>query len=86
MIPSTVFVTAIVIQTTFHSPANFEKSSEYAEDIFTCFVDLEKAYNRVSCEKLWRVLGVYGADGRQLLHGRQVTAFLLRSLCPCRES
>ena len=25
----------------------FEKSWEYAKDIFTCFVDLEKAYNRV---------------------------------------
>ena len=37
---------------------------EHAKDVFTCFVDLEKAYNRVPCEKLWGVLREYGVDGR----------------------
>jgi len=27
---------------------------------------------------------VYGADGRLLLHGRQVTVFLIRNMCPVR--
>ena len=26
------------------------------EDLFACFVDLEKAYDRVSQDKLWKVL------------------------------
>jgi len=46
---------------------NFEKSWEYAKDAFTCFVDLEKAYDRVPCEKLRGVLREYGVDGRLLL-------------------
>jgi len=34
----------------------FEKPWEYANDVCTCFVDLEKAYDRVPCEKLWGLL------------------------------
>jgi len=34
---------------------------------FRCFVDLEKAYDGVPCEKLWGVLREYGVDGRLLL-------------------
>jgi len=34
----------------------FKKSWEYAENLYICFVDLEKAYNRVPREKLWGVL------------------------------
>jgi len=34
----------------------FEKCREYVKNVYTCFVDLEKAYNRVPREKLWGVL------------------------------
>jgi len=64
MITSAVFVPAVAQQTTFHSPPILW---EYAEDVFTCFVDLDKAYDRVPCEKLWGVLLEYGVDGRLLL-------------------
>jgi len=33
----------------------------------TCFVVLEKTYDRVPCEKLWEVLREYGVSGRLLL-------------------
>ena len=45
----------------------FEKSWEYGRNLSACFVDFEKAYNRVSRDKLWKVLQEYGVDG-QLLH------------------
>ena len=44
----------------------FEKSWEYGKDLFTCFVDLEKAYDRVLRDKLWKVLREYGFDGQLL--------------------
>ena len=34
----------------------FQKSWEYAKDVFVCFADLEKAYDRVTRSKLWKVL------------------------------
>jgi len=48
-----------------------ETSWEYAKDVFTCFVDLEKAYDRVPCEKLWGVLLEYGVDGSGVTDGGQ---------------
>ena len=45
----------------------FEKSWEYAKDVFACFIDLEKAYDRVPRVNLWRVLQEYGSDGHRLM-------------------
>ena len=44
----------------------FEKSWEYGKDLLACFVDLEKAYDRVSRDKLWKVLQEYGVNGQLL--------------------
>jgi len=52
----------------------FEKTWEYAKDIYTCFVDFRKVHDRVPLEKRLGVLWEYGVDGRLL---RQVTVFLL---------
>ena len=46
---------------------SFEKSLEYATNVHTCYVDVEKAYDRVPCEKLSGVLRECGVDGRLLL-------------------
>ena len=45
----------------------FEKSWEYAKDVFACFIDLEKAYNLISRDKLWRVVQEYGIHGHLLM-------------------
>ena len=43
-----------------------EKSWEYAKEVNACFVDLEKAYDRMPTDKLWAVLLQYGIDGQLL--------------------
>lgn len=40
-----------------------EGSWEYAQPVHMCFVDLKKAFDRVPCGILWRVLGEYGVRG-----------------------
>ena len=42
----------------------FEKSWKYAKEVYTCFVDLVKAYNHVPRDKLWAVLLVYDMSGQ----------------------
>ena len=45
----------------------FEKSWEYGINLSAaCFVDLEKAFDRVPRDKLWKVLQEYGVDGQWL--------------------
>ena len=44
----------------------FEKSWEYAKEVNACFVDLEKAYDRIPRDKLWAVLLQYGIHGQLL--------------------
>ena len=53
----------------------FEKSWEYGKDLFACFVNLEKAYDRVPRDKLWKVLREYGVDGQLL---RSIKSFYCR--------
>jgi len=76
MIPSAVFVPAIAIQghisLSRKISRNRDNVKEYAKDVFTFFVDLEKAYDRVPCEKFWGVLRDYGVDGRLLLAAKSL--------------
>ena len=44
----------------------FEKWWEYAKEVNACFVDLEKAYDRIPRDKLWAVLLQYGISGQLL--------------------
>ena len=50
------FVMTIYHYTPSFLSSKFEKSWEYDEDVYTCFVDLEKACDRVPRKKLWGVL------------------------------
>ena len=44
----------------------FEKSWQSAKEVYTCFVNLEKAYYRVPRDKLWAVLLEYDLRGQLL--------------------
>ena len=44
----------------------FEKSWEYAKEVYTCIVDLQKPYDYVSRDKLWAVLLEYDMRGQLL--------------------
>ena len=53
----------------------FKKSWEYGKNLFACFVDLEKAYDQVPRDKLWKVLQEYGVNGQLL---RSIKSFYYR--------
>ena len=53
----------------------FEKSWEYGKDLFECFVNLEKVFDRVPRDKLWKVLREYGVSGQLL---RAIKSFYCR--------
>ena len=75
MIPSAVFILAIALQTQISLSGNFEKFWEYAKSLYTCFVDLEKAYGRVHREKIWGLLREYGIAYRLLLTVKSLYSF-----------
>jgi len=76
-------VPAVALQTKISLSSQFSRNigSIYVKDVYTCFVEVERAYDRVLREKLWGVLREHGVDDR-----RQVTVFLFRSLRPCRRN
>ena len=61
----------------------FEKSCEYGKDFLACLVDLEKAHDRVSRDKLWKVLQEYGVNGQLL---RAIKSFYCRPEVCVREN
>jgi len=64
MMSNAIFVPTVFVQTNSTLFNKFSRISwGYAKDVYTCFVDLEKAQDRVPREKLWKVLREYGVDG-----------------------
>ena len=60
-----------------HSEANFRGILEHAKDFLACFADLEKVYERVSWDKLWKVLQAHDVDGQLL---RTIKSFYCRKM------
>ena len=58
----------------------FEKSWEYAKEVNACFVDVEKAYDRIAREKLWAGLLQYGIDGLSLTAIKSL--YMHSEVCP----
>ena len=50
-------------RSTLHFESNLQEILGYGKDLFACFVDLEKAHDRVSRDKFRKVLQGYGVDG-----------------------
>ena len=65
----------------------FEKWWKYAKEVYTCFVDHEKAYDCVPRDKLWAKLLKYDVRGQllaaiKLLYSQKSET--VRSLCLCQ--
>ena len=58
-----IFVQIAAPWTNFH----FEKSWKYANDVFACFIDLKKTYNRVSRHKFGRMLQEFRVNEQLLM-------------------
>ena len=59
----------------------FEKSWEYTKAMYTCFADLENAYDRVPRDKLWAVLLEY--DVRNQLLAAIKSLYKRLEVCVC---
>ena len=62
----------------------FEKSWKYGEEMYTCSVDLEKAYEGVLRDKLWAVLLKYDVRGQLLISCYQIIVQTVRNMCSCQ--
>ena len=64
------------------SAANLQEILGIWQNLFACFVDLEKVYDRVPRDKLWKVLQEYGVNGQLL---RAIKSFYCRPEVCVRE-
>src|SRR6218665_717492 len=55
-----------------------ERSVKYDNKLFICFVDFEKAFDRVKWTKLWHILKTIGIDWRDIKVNKQ-SVFAARS-------